>query len=79
MAGAGLVVKTLKPTVRLIAVGAESAPAACRSWQEGRPVEVPQNTLAEGLATRTAFELTQSMMKDVTVAATESRLDFPVC
>lgn len=63
-AGAGLVVKALRPQTRLIAVQAEAAPAASLSWREGRLVEAPQSTLAEGLATRTAFELTQRMLRD---------------
>jgi threonine dehydratase len=63
-AGAGLVVKALRPQTRLIAVQAEAAPAAALSWREKRLVEAPQSTLAEGLATRTAFELTQRMLRD---------------
>jgi len=63
-AAAGLVVKTLRPDVRLIAVQAAAAPAAFLSWREGRLVEAPQATQAEGLATSTAFALTQRMMRE---------------
>jgi len=63
-AGAGLVVKTLRPRTRLIAVQAEAAPAASLSWRRGRLVDAPQSTIAEGLATRTAFDLTQRMLRD---------------
>ncbi len=62
-AGVGLVMKTLAPRARVIAVGAEAAPAARDSWREGRLVEHPQSTIADGLATSSAFEYTQAMMR----------------
>ena len=39
-----------------------AAPAAFRSWQERRLVEDRMETFAEGLATRTAFELPQQIL-----------------
>ena len=36
----------------MIGVQSEAAPAAYRSWREGRLVEDPMETFAEGLATR---------------------------
>lgn len=62
-AGCGVVLKALASHVRLIAVQSEAAPAAYRSWRAGRLVEAPMATLAEGLATRTAFELPQRMLR----------------
>jgi threonine dehydratase len=43
----------------VIGVRSEAAPAAYRSWQERRLVDDRLETFAEGLATRTAFELPQ--------------------
>ena len=63
-AGCGLVVKTLSPRTRVIGVQAAASPAAYHSWQEGRLVERPSKTAAEGLATRTAFELPQRMLRE---------------
>ena len=62
-AGAGLVLENLSPQTRLIGVQAEEAPAACLSWRQGKLVEAPMTTKAEGLATRCAFELTQRMLR----------------
>ncbi|HEY7677123.1 MAG TPA: threonine/serine dehydratase [Candidatus Methylomirabilis sp.] len=50
--------KAINPRVRVIGVQAERAPAVTRSWREKRLLEEPRaDTLAEGLATRVAFEL----------------------
>jgi threonine dehydratase len=56
-AGACVVAKAIKPAIKVIGVQSEAAPAAFRSWQERRLVEDRMGTFAEGLATRTAFEL----------------------
>jgi threonine dehydratase len=48
----------------VIGVQSERAPAAYRSWREGRLVEDRVETLAEGLATRTAFELPQQILRE---------------
>jgi threonine dehydratase len=61
-AGACIVAKAVNPAVRVIGVQSEAAPAAYRSWQERRLVEDKMETLAEGLATRTAFELPQRIL-----------------
>ncbi len=53
-----IVAKAIQPRVQVIGVQAERAPAVCRAWREKRLVEEPSaDTLAEGLATRVAFEL----------------------
>jgi threonine dehydratase len=61
-AGACVVANAVNPAVRVIGVQSEAAPAAFRSWQERRLVEDRMETFAEGLATRTAFELPQMIL-----------------
>jgi threonine dehydratase len=61
-AGACIVAKAVNPAVTVIGVQSEAAPAAFRSWQERRLVEDRMETVAEGLATRTAFELPQRLL-----------------
>jgi threonine dehydratase len=56
-AGACIVAKAVNPAIRVIGVQSEAAPAAFRSWQQRSLVEDRMETFAEGLATRTAFEL----------------------
>lgn len=64
MAGACVVAKALSPRTRVVAVQAEAAPAACRSWQARRLLEDRMETAAEGVATRVGFELTQRILWD---------------
>lgn len=65
-AGACIVAKRLKPSVRVIAVQSAGAPAAYLSWRARRPQEGgPIRTFAEGLATRTAFDLPQRILIDL--------------
>jgi threonine dehydratase len=62
-AGACIVAKTIDPAIRVIGVQSEAAPAAYRSWQARKLVdETRMETFAEGLATRTAFELPQTIL-----------------
>jgi threonine dehydratase len=61
-AGACIVAKATNPAIRIIGVQSEAAPAAFRSWQERRLIEDRMETFAEGLATRTAFELPQRIL-----------------
>ncbi len=61
-AGACLVAKTLNPLIEVIGVQAERAPAAFNSWRAHELLEDKMDTAAEGLATRTAFELTQRIL-----------------
>jgi threonine dehydratase len=56
-AGACIVAKAVNPAITVIGVQSEAAPAAFRSWQERSLVKDRMGTFAEGLATRTAFEL----------------------
>ncbi len=51
--GIGAWLKTVRPSVRLIGVQAEAAPAMAMSWQERLPIETPTaNTVADGIAAR---------------------------
>ncbi len=61
-AGACVVATAARPSIEVIGVQSEAAPAAYRSWQARALVEATTATLAEGLATRTAFELTQRIL-----------------
>jgi threonine dehydratase len=62
-AGACVVAKALGGAA-VIGVQSDAAPAAYRSWREGRLVEDRMGTCAEGLATRTAFELPQRILRE---------------
>jgi threonine dehydratase len=64
-AGACVVAKAVRPSVEVIGVQSEAAPAAFLSWQAGTLVEDTTTTFAEGLATRTAFELPQQILRDL--------------
>ncbi len=64
-AGACVAGKAIKPTLSVIGVQAAAAPAAYRSWKERRLIADEMNTAAEGLATRTAFDLPQRILWDM--------------
>ena len=63
--GACIVAKAVNPAIEVIGVQAASAPAVYMSWKEGRVVEAPMETLAEGLATRTGYELTLGILREL--------------
>ena len=64
-AGACIVADAVRPELEVIGVQSEAAPAAYRSWQEGRVVEDDdRSTFAEGLATRVGFELPQRILRE---------------
>jgi threonine dehydratase len=62
-AGACIVAKSVNPKIKVIGVQAEKAPSAYLSWQSHKPVEATAGTWAEGLATRTPFELPQRILR----------------
>ncbi len=62
-AGACIVAKSIDPKIEVIAVQSEASPAAHDSWRSKKPVERPNHTSAEGLATGTAFELPQRILR----------------
>jgi threonine dehydratase len=62
-AGACIVAKAVRPDIDVIGVQSAEAPAAYRSWRERRLVSTDEmRTTAEGLATRTAFDLPQRIL-----------------
>jgi len=63
-AGTCLVAEAIRPSIEVIGVQSEAAPAAYRSWQARALVTDTMGTFAEGLATRTAFELPQLILRD---------------
>ncbi len=63
-AGACIVAQAVRPSIEVIGVQSAAAPAAYRSWQAGTLTEDTTRTFAEGLATRTAFELPQQILQD---------------
>jgi threonine dehydratase len=64
-AGACVAAKAVRRSIEVIGVQSEAAPAAYRSWQAGALVEDATSTFAEGLATRTAFELPQRILREL--------------
>jgi threonine dehydratase len=64
-AGACVAAKSIRAGIEVIAVQSTAASTAHDSWQAREPVERPNTTIAEGLATRTAFELPQRILGDM--------------
>jgi threonine dehydratase len=62
-AGACIVTRVMNPAVQVIGVQSEASPAAFESWKQQRLIEAPNRTLAEGLATGSAFHMTQSILR----------------
>ena len=63
--GACIVAKSINPGIQVIGVQAAQAPAVYLSWKEGRIVEAPVETVAEGLATGTGYEMTLGILRDM--------------
>jgi threonine dehydratase len=64
--GTSIVAKAVNPRIRIIGVQAEKAPSVYLSWKAGRLVDTPTcETFAEGLATRSAFALPLSIIRDL--------------
>src|SRR5207302_10363425 len=62
--GACIAGKSIRPELVVIGVQSAQARSAHDSWCEGKLVERPMQTVAEGLATRTAFELPQRIIRE---------------
>ncbi|GIL25669.1 threonine ammonia-lyase [Actinocatenispora comari] len=62
-AAAGVVAAALAPRCEVIGVQSAASPAAHDSWRAGEPVEAPNRTAAEGLATGSGFPLTQRLLR----------------
>jgi len=65
VSGACIVAKGIDPSIEVLAVQSEQAPAAYHSWKQGEIVEAEMNTVAEGIATRVGYELAQGIMRDL--------------
>ena len=65
IAGACIVAKAIDPGIQVIAVQSEAAPAAYLSWKQGELVDAPMETFAEGVATKSGYELPQRIMRDM--------------
>ncbi len=65
VSGACIVAKGIDPSVEVFAVQSEQAPAGYLSWIKGEIVEAEMNTFAEGVATRSGYELAQSIIGDL--------------
>ncbi len=63
--GTCIVAKSVNPDIKIIAVQAESAQAAYRSWKTGKIATAPMESVAEGLATGKGYELPQSILRDL--------------
>jgi threonine dehydratase len=57
-----VVAKSIRPSVEVIGVQSDAAPTAYHSWRARSLLEGANATFAEGLATRTAFELPQRIL-----------------
>ena len=65
IAGACIVAKAIDSGIQVIAVQSEAAPAAYLSWKQGELVDAPMETFAEGVATKSGYELPQRIMRDM--------------
>ncbi len=63
--GACIVAKAVRPSIEVIAVQSDAAPSAYLSWRAKKLTSAPCTTLAEGLATRTSFELPQRILGEL--------------
>ena len=64
-AGACIAAKSIRSEIEVIAVQSAAASTAHDSWRARKRVERPNTTVAEGLATRTAFDLPQRILRDM--------------
>jgi len=63
-AGACIAAHGVDPAVRVVAVQSEASPAGHESWKQRKLVTAPNKTFAEGVATGSAAELTQSIIRE---------------
>ena len=76
--GACIAAKSINPDIQVVGVQSAQAPAVYRSWKEGRIVEAPMESVAEGLATRTSYELPTAILRDMLddfVLATDEEME----
>ena len=65
ISGACIVAKGIDPSIEVLAVQSEQAQAGYLSWKKVEIVESEMNTAAEGIATRSGYELAQQIMADL--------------
>jgi threonine dehydratase len=63
-AGVCITANAIAPTVRVVGVQSDASPAAYESWKQRRLLEASNQTIAEGLATGSAFELPQMILRE---------------
>ncbi len=63
-AGACLAAHGIDPAIQVIAVQSEQSPAGYESWKTKTLASAPNRTFAEGLATGSAAELTQQILRE---------------
>ena len=63
-AGACIAAHGINPAVQVIAVQSEGSPAGYESWKKHILVTAPNRTFAEGIATGSAAELTQHVIRE---------------
>ena len=61
--GACIVAKGIDPSIEVLAVQSEQAPAGYLSWKKGEIVEAGITTFAEGVATGAGYELAQEIIR----------------
>lgn len=64
-AGVCIVAKAVNPAIKVVAVQSSEAPAGYLSWKNRQVTGAPMQTVAEGLATASGYELTQSILWDL--------------
>lgn len=65
VAGACIVAKAVNPSIKVVAVQSSEASAGYLSWKDRKVIEAPMNTIAEGLATASGYQLTQEILWDL--------------
>ena len=65
ISGACIVAKAIDPSIQVFAVQSEAAPGAYQSWKQGELVEAPMNSFADGIATKSGYELPQKIMSEL--------------
>ncbi len=65
VSGACIVAKSIDPSIEVLAVQSEQAPAGYLSWKQGEIVEAKMKTIAEGVATQSGYELPLEIMKEL--------------
>ncbi len=65
VSGACIVAKGIDPSIEVLAVQSEQAPAGYLSWKKGEIVEAEMTTFADGVATRSGYELAQTIIRDL--------------